>query len=101
MQVCEASLIPSPVLSTVLQSARETLENAIRMVETSDKWKARVVYGDTDSMFVLLPGRSACMPPALLIPSSTRSVCSSCKALLSRLLISFCVYHSKLRKPIS
>ena len=42
-----------------VQSARETLENAIRMVEASDKWKARVVYGDTDSMFVLLPGRSA------------------------------------------
>ena len=43
----------------MLQSARETLENAIRMVEASDKWKARVVYGDTDSLFVLLPGRSA------------------------------------------
>ena len=40
-----------------MQSARETLENAIRMVEASSKWKARVVYGDTDSMFVLLPGR--------------------------------------------
>lgn len=44
-----------------VQSARETLENAIRMVEADDKWKARVVYGDTDSMFVLLPGRCACL----------------------------------------
>ena len=41
----------------LMQSARETLENAIRMVEASSRWKARVVYGDTDSMFVLLPGR--------------------------------------------
>ena len=45
-----------------MQSARETLENAIRMVEANDRWKARVVYGDTDSMFVLLPGRYACLP---------------------------------------
>lgn len=28
------------------------------MVEANPAWKARVVYGDTDSMFVLLPGRS-------------------------------------------
>ncbi|DBA81937.1 hypothetical protein WJX77_000726 [Trebouxia sp. C0004] len=46
------------IADSIVQSARETLENAIRMVEASDKWKARVVYGDTDSMFVLLPGRS-------------------------------------------
>lgn len=57
-----------------VQSARETLENAIRMVEASPKWKARVVYGDTDSMFVLLPGRSGLHPPpapftSLLLPS--------------------------------
>ena len=46
-----------------VQNARETLENAIRMVEASHSWKARVVYGDTDSIFVLLPGRSACSFP--------------------------------------
>lgn len=46
------------IADSIVQSARETLESAIRMVEASDKWKARVVYGDTDSMFVLLPGRS-------------------------------------------
>lgn len=28
------------------------------MVENSQKWRARVVYGDTDSLFVHLPGRS-------------------------------------------
>jgi DNA polymerase zeta len=40
------------------QSARETLENAIRHVNGHPAWRARVVYGDTDSLFVLLPGRS-------------------------------------------
>ena len=48
---CEDSIL-------VVQSARETLENAIRMVEAHPRWRARVVYGDTDSLFVLLPGRS-------------------------------------------
>ncbi|GLC63938.1 DNA polymerase zeta, partial [Pleodorina starrii] len=33
-------------------------ENAIAMVESNPEWRARVVYGDTDSMFVLLQGRS-------------------------------------------
>ena len=28
------------------------------MVEGNPRWRARVVYGDTDSLFVLLPGRS-------------------------------------------
>lgn len=48
---CEGSVL-------AVQSARETLENAIRMVEAHPRWRARVVYGDTDSLFVLLPGRS-------------------------------------------
>ncbi len=41
-----------------MQSGRETLENTIRMVEAHPEWCARVVYGDTDSLFVLLEGRS-------------------------------------------
>lgn len=28
------------------------------MVEENDKWGAKVVYGDTDSLFVLVPGRT-------------------------------------------
>jgi len=29
------------------QSGRQTLENAIRLVESHPDWRARVVYGDT------------------------------------------------------
>ncbi|BDA47990.1 probable DNA polymerase zeta catalytic subunit [Coccomyxa sp. Obi] len=43
---------------SIVQSGRETLENTIRMVEGHPEWRARVVYGDTDSLFVLLEGRS-------------------------------------------
>uniref|UniRef100_A0A3P8WNJ4 DNA polymerase zeta catalytic subunit n=1 Tax=Cynoglossus semilaevis TaxID=244447 RepID=A0A3P8WNJ4_CYNSE len=41
---------------SIVHKARETLEGAIKMVNDTKKWGARVVYGDTDSMFVLLKG---------------------------------------------
>lgn len=43
---------------SVVSKGRETLERAIKMVESNEKWNVQVVYGDTDSMFVLVPGRS-------------------------------------------
>lgn len=43
---------------SVVAKGRETLERAIKLVETHEKWNVRVVYGDTDSMFVLVPGRN-------------------------------------------
>ncbi|XP_034653452.1 DNA polymerase zeta catalytic subunit isoform X2 [Drosophila subobscura] len=42
---------------SVVAKGRETLERAIKLVEANEEWKVRVVYGDTDSMFVLVPGR--------------------------------------------
>ena len=42
----------------IVQCGRRTLENAMRLVERTARWRAEVVYGDTDSMFVLLRGRS-------------------------------------------
>uniref|UniRef100_K3WHC9 DNA polymerase n=1 Tax=Globisporangium ultimum (strain ATCC 200006 / CBS 805.95 / DAOM BR144) TaxID=431595 RepID=K3WHC9_GLOUD len=42
----------------IVQSGRCTLEAAVRMVEARADWNAKVVYGDTDSLFVLLKGRS-------------------------------------------
>ena len=38
--------------------SRETLERAIDVVDKTRRWNAQVIYGDTDSMFVLLKGRS-------------------------------------------
>ncbi|XP_037953294.1 DNA polymerase zeta catalytic subunit [Teleopsis dalmanni] len=43
---------------SVVSKGRETLENAIKIVEQNEKWNVKVVYGDTDSLFVLVPGRS-------------------------------------------
>ncbi|KAF7817900.1 DNA polymerase zeta catalytic subunit isoform X1 [Senna tora] len=43
---------------SIVQCGRRTLENAISFVNLHEKWNARVIYGDTDSMFVLLKGRT-------------------------------------------
>ncbi|XP_073158485.1 DNA polymerase zeta catalytic subunit isoform X2 [Henckelia pumila] len=48
----------SELADSIVQCGRRTLETAISFVNSNEKWKARVVYGDTDSMFVLLKGRS-------------------------------------------
>ncbi|XP_038222862.1 DNA polymerase zeta catalytic subunit [Zerene cesonia] len=42
---------------SVVSKGRETLERAIKLVREG-KWNAKVIYGDTDSMFVLVPGGS-------------------------------------------
>lgn len=43
---------------SVVSKAKETLERAIKLVERTPMWGARVVYGDTDSLFILVPGKS-------------------------------------------
>lgn len=48
----------SEVGDSVVSKGRETLERAIKMIEDTVKWRAKVVYGDTDSVFVLLKGRN-------------------------------------------
>lgn len=42
----------------VVSKGRETLGKTIELVNTTEKWGSRVIYGDTDSLFVLVPGRS-------------------------------------------
>jgi DNA polymerase zeta len=42
----------------IVATARATLEAAIHFVNSHPSWHAKVVYGDTDSLFVLLPGRT-------------------------------------------
>ncbi|KAG5044295.1 hypothetical protein JHK87_008210 [Glycine soja] len=41
---------------SIVQCGRSTLEKAISFVNLHEKWNAKVIYGDTDSMFVLLRG---------------------------------------------
>src|SRR5947207_11241212 len=48
----------SEIADSIVQSARETLERAIAIIHSVEKWGAEVVYGDTDSLFVLLKGRT-------------------------------------------
>lgn len=42
----------------MVSKGRETLHRAIKLVQSTSHWGARVVYGDTDSLFVLTPGRT-------------------------------------------
>ncbi|KAL3678075.1 hypothetical protein R1sor_021031 [Riccia sorocarpa] len=46
------------IADSIVQCGRLTLERAISMINSHPRWNARVVYGDTDSMFVLCEGRS-------------------------------------------
>ncbi|CDJ36961.1 DNA polymerase zeta catalytic subunit, putative [Eimeria tenella] len=46
------------VADAIVETARATLIRAMQLIEQTQKWKARVLYGDTDSIFVLLKGRS-------------------------------------------
>ncbi|KAF7507885.1 hypothetical protein GJ744_010049 [Endocarpon pusillum] len=48
----------SEIADSIVQTARETLEKAIAMIHAREKWGAEVVYGDTDSLFVYLKGRT-------------------------------------------
>lgn len=46
------------IADSIVQTARETLERAIAFIHSVDKWGAEVVYGDTDSLFIYLKGRT-------------------------------------------
>ncbi|PPQ64274.1 hypothetical protein CVT24_008412 [Panaeolus cyanescens] len=46
------------IADSIVQSGRETLEKAIDLIENNPKWGAKVVYGDTDSVFVYLLGKT-------------------------------------------
>jgi DNA polymerase zeta len=48
----------SDIADSIVQTGRETLEMAIEYIHAHPKWHAEVVYGDTDSLFIKLPGRS-------------------------------------------
>ncbi|EGE78802.1 DNA polymerase zeta subunit [Blastomyces dermatitidis ATCC 18188] len=46
------------IADSIVQTARETLEKAIALIHSVERWGAEVVYGDTDSIFVYLKGRT-------------------------------------------
>lgn len=46
------------IADSIVQAGRETLEHAMSLVEQTPEWGAELVYGDTDSLFVHVPGRS-------------------------------------------
>ncbi|KAI9163520.1 DNA polymerase zeta catalytic subunit [Paramyrothecium foliicola] len=48
----------SEIADSIVQTARETLERAIAYIHTVERWGAEVVYGDTDSLFIYLKGRT-------------------------------------------
>ena len=48
----------SEIADSIVQTGRETLEKAIALIHSVTRWGAEVVYGDTDSLFVYLKGRT-------------------------------------------
>lgn len=46
------------IADSIVQTGRETLERAIALIHSVERWNAEVVYGDTDSLFVHLKGRT-------------------------------------------
>ncbi|OCK80764.1 DNA polymeras-like protein zeta catalytic subunit [Lepidopterella palustris CBS 459.81] len=48
----------SEIADSIVQTGRETLEKAIALIHANERWGAEVVYGDTDSLFVYLKGRT-------------------------------------------
>ncbi|KAH7930979.1 hypothetical protein BV22DRAFT_1053576 [Leucogyrophana mollusca] len=46
------------IADSIVQSGRETLEKAIGVIDNTPRWGARVVYGDTDSLFIYLKGKT-------------------------------------------
>ncbi|CAG2113535.1 unnamed protein product [Medioppia subpectinata] len=46
------------VADSIVAKGRETLERAINLVDSTPEWGGKVVYGDTDSLFIHFPGLS-------------------------------------------
>lgn len=46
------------IADAIVQTGRESLERARNIIHAKNEWGADVVYGDTDSLFVWLPGKT-------------------------------------------
>lgn len=48
----------SEIADSIVQTGRETLERAVAYIHSVERWGAEVVYGDTDSLFIYLKGKT-------------------------------------------
>ena len=48
----------SEIADSIVQTGRETLERATAYIHSVERWGAEVVYGDTDSLFIHLKGKT-------------------------------------------
>ena len=46
------------IADSVVETGRHILSQVITFIDNHKEWRAKVVYGDTDSVFVHLKGRS-------------------------------------------
>ncbi|KAF9509344.1 hypothetical protein BS47DRAFT_1349354 [Hydnum rufescens UP504] len=46
------------IADSIVEAGRQTLEKAVDLIESNQTWGGKVVYGDTDSLFISLPGRT-------------------------------------------
>lgn len=46
------------IADSIVSKGREILERSIELIENNSSWGGKVVYGDTDSLFILFPGLS-------------------------------------------
>lgn len=46
------------IADSVVMTGKWILEDTIRFIENNKKWNCKVIYGDTDSVFVLFKGRT-------------------------------------------
>lgn len=46
------------IADSVVEIGRTILNQCIRIINSTKKWSAEVLYGDTDSLFVILKGKT-------------------------------------------
>jgi len=46
------------IADSVVETGKWILEDTIQQIELNKKWDCKVIYGDTDSVFVLFKGRT-------------------------------------------
>lgn len=46
------------IADSIVEIGRQTMLKCIRWIQDDPIWRAKVIYGDTDSLFILLEGRS-------------------------------------------